>query len=59
VVTPQTRVNGLGADPIAPSYVGDVRPVVQDLEHGRILLFHEIQLRQHVDGRLHLGRRPM
>jgi hypothetical protein len=52
-------MNGLGADPIAPSYVGDVRPVVQDPEHGRILLFHEIQLRQHVDGRLHLGRRPM
>jgi hypothetical protein len=37
---------------MAPGHVGHRRPVVEDLEHRRIPLFHETQLHQHDDLRV-------
>ena len=51
-ITTEPGVHGLATYPISPGHVGHRRPVVEDLQHGLIPLFHETQLHQHDDSLL-------
>jgi hypothetical protein len=48
-------MDGLAADAIAASDVGDAGAVVEHLEHGLIPLFHEPELHQHDERLLRRG----
>jgi hypothetical protein len=48
-IAPRPAVHGLAAHSMAPGHIGHRRPVIEDVQHGPIALFHEPQLHQHDD----------